>query len=164
MRGVVRVSFFENIKNKIWLKLKSLKGSPYAIASGAACGVAISFTPFVGLHLVLAMLWALLVRGSVLAAAVGTIIGNPWTFPFIWLAIFYTGRLFLGLENINVPPVDFVPFFQKAFRALMHFDFDLFFQDIWPILKPMIIGCIPYVSVVWLLTYVLLRRMLEKRR
>ncbi len=158
------MSFFEKIRNKIVLKLKSLTGSPYAIASGAACGAAISFTPFVGLHLILAMFGALLIHGNVLAAAVGTVIGNPWTFPFIWLVIFYTGRLFLGLDNISVPPVEFVPFFQKAFRALMRFDFDLFFQDIWPILKLMMIGCIPYVIVVWGLTYILLRKMLEKRK
>ena len=29
-------------------RLKTIKASPYVIASGCACGVAISFTPFVG--------------------------------------------------------------------------------------------------------------------
>lgn len=143
-------------------RLYKLKGTPYAIAAGAACGVAISFTPFVGFHMVLAALTAWLVRGSILASALGTIIGNPWTFPFIWLAVLYTGRVFLGAETGMTPRVDFETFFEKSFHALMNFDFDLFFQDIWPILWPMMIGCIPYYLVSWAVTYYLVRKALGK--
>ena len=38
----------------ILMRLNRLKGTPREIAAGVACGVAISFTPFVGFHFVLA--------------------------------------------------------------------------------------------------------------
>ncbi|MFR1367894.1 MAG: hypothetical protein ACLSBF_05995 [Alphaproteobacteria bacterium] len=53
-------------------------------------------------------------------------------------------------------------FFEKATRALLHFDFDLFFQDIWPILWPMMVGCIPYYIAAWLASYYLVKKALEK--
>ena len=44
-------------QKRYWLaKIKKLKGSPSSVATGIACGVAVSFTPFVGAHLFLAML------------------------------------------------------------------------------------------------------------
>ncbi len=144
---------------KIVMKLKALKGTPYAIAAGPACGVVISLTPFVGLHTLLAVVIAWLIRANVLAAALGTIVGNPWTFPFIWLTTLYTGRLLLG---INHTPVDFEAFFDNAGKALLNFDFDLFFQDIWPILWPMMVGCIPFCIIAWGVTYVFMKRLIEK--
>ena len=34
-------------------RVSRLRGTPYALAAGFACGAAISFTPFVGLHFLL---------------------------------------------------------------------------------------------------------------
>lgn len=144
------------------LKLNRLKGTPSSIAAGLACGVAVSFTPFVGFHLVLAALTSIIVRGNVLASALGTIIGNPWTFPFIWLTVLYTGRKFLGFGDHPTTQVDFLHFFDKSFHAMMTFDFRLFFEEVWPILWPMIVGCIPYYIISWLLTFYLVRDALEK--
>ncbi len=147
--------------SRIVLKLRKLKGSPHSVAAGLACGVAISFTPFVGLHFVLAALTALATRGNVLASALGTAAGNPWTFPFIWISVFYTGRVFLGEEYAGHVHIDFLHFFEESMRALMTFDFSLFFREIWPILWPMMVGCIPYYIVAWLVTYYLCRGILE---
>ena len=61
----------------ILMRLNRLKGTPQEIAAGVACGVAISFTPFVGFHFVLAAITAWLVRGNILASALGTAAGNP---------------------------------------------------------------------------------------
>ena len=68
-----------------------LPGTPASIASGFASGVAASFTPFLGLHFILAGALALLLRGNVLASAIGTFFGNPWTFILIWLADYEVG-------------------------------------------------------------------------
>lgn len=134
-------------------KLISLKGSPRSIAAGFACGAAISFTPFVGAHFVLSMLMAWLIRGNVVAAALGTAVGNPWTFPFIWVSVLYTGRKILGDDYTAAVNVDFVEMFSGAFKALLHFDFSLFFNEIWPILWPMMVGCIPFFIIVWALFF-----------
>ena len=45
-------------------RFRRLKGTPNSIALGIACGVAVSFTPFVGAHLMLAMLVAWMMRGN----------------------------------------------------------------------------------------------------
>lgn len=77
-------------------RLTRLPGTPHNIACGFACGAAVSFTPFVGLHIALSMLLAWPLRGHMIAAVVGTVVGNPWTFPFIWLATYKVGQILLG--------------------------------------------------------------------
>ena len=77
-------------------RLTRLSGTPHSIAAGVACGAAISFTPLVGLHILLGALLALIVRGNLLAVVAGTLVGNPWTFPFMWLASYEVGQYLLG--------------------------------------------------------------------
>ena len=146
----------------ILLKLHRLGGTPRSIAAGFACGAAISFTPFVGLHTLLAVVLAWALRFNVLAAAIGTIAGNPWTFPFIWAAVYYTGRIMLEGSSVMLPHVNFEHIFQQSAHALMTFDFSRFFSDIWPVLKPMIAGCVPYYVLVWLVSYYLVKKALDK--
>lgn len=85
-----------------------LPGTPYAIAAGFACGAAASMTPLMGFHFVLAGLLAWIIGGSILASAIGTAVGNPWTFPFIWVWIFNLGSWILGstdgLGNLTITP------------------------------------------------------------
>lgn len=85
-------------------RLRRLPGTPYRIAAGFASGAAISFTPFIGLHFVLAALLALVLRGNMLAAAIGTVVGNPWTFPFIWLWIYSLGNWLIGTDDLTALP------------------------------------------------------------
>ncbi len=78
-----------------WKRLLRLKASPHAIAAGVAVGVAISFTPLVGFHLILAAAITWLLRGNIIAAWIATLVGNPWTFPFLWSASYMCGKLAL---------------------------------------------------------------------
>ncbi len=77
-------------------RLHRLPDSPHRIALGLACGAVASFTPFFGFHIVLAAALAWLLRGNVLAAAFGTMVGNPLTFPFIAAFSLNTGWRILG--------------------------------------------------------------------
>ena len=86
-------------------RVRRLPGTPYRIAAGFACGAAISFTPFIGFHFVGAALLSILLRGSLLASAIGTVVGNPWTFPFIWAWIYALGQWLLGGEVVSELPV-----------------------------------------------------------
>ena len=72
---------------KIIQKLTSIKGTPEAIAKGFATGVAMSFTPFVGFHLLLCIFISKITKQNSIAGALGTIAGNPWTFPIIWYLV-----------------------------------------------------------------------------
>lgn len=152
----------EKIK-KILKKLLEIRASDYQIAAGVACGAAISFTPFVGFHLVLAILTALLLRANAVAAVAGTIVGNPWTFPFIWVSVLYTGEEIIGKAHSAVHP-SFEELFKNMFSALKNLDFMAFEADIWPILHPMIIGSIPFYLLSWIITYIIVKKLLNKYR
>lgn len=80
-------------------RLFRISDTPHAIAAGLASGIAISFTPFIGFHLLFAAGLSLLTRGNVIASVIGTLIGNPATFPFIWLGTYYLGGLILGIDT-----------------------------------------------------------------
>lgn len=81
-------------------RIARLPGTPYSIAAGFACGAAVSFTPFFGLHFLFAALLALALRANVLASAFGTIVGNPWTFPLIYAAAHPLGQAILGRDGV----------------------------------------------------------------
>ncbi len=58
-----------------------------------------SFTPLIGFHFILAAFIALVLRGSLLASAAGTMVGNPLTFPLIWMATFKVGNGLTGRDG-----------------------------------------------------------------
>jgi len=82
-------------------RVARLPGSPYSIAAGLAFGAAISFTPFIGLHLLLAVLLAWMLGVNVVASAIGTAVGNPWTFPLIWMWTYRLGAWILGMPALD---------------------------------------------------------------
>lgn len=116
-------------------RLRRLPGTPYRIAAGFASGAAISFTPFIGLHFVLAALLALVLRGNLLAAAIGTIVGNPWTFPFIWLWIYSLGNWLIGGDDLTVLP--------------QSLSFGYIFENPLRVLLPMTVGGVPTAICAW---------------
>lgn len=77
-------------------RVQRLPDTPHRIALGFACGAMASFTPFFTLHALIAVILALAVRGNLLAAAFGTIVGNPLSFPFIAAACIQMGNLITG--------------------------------------------------------------------
>ena len=76
-----------------------LSDSPSRIAMGLACGVAVSFTPFFGFHVVLAIMLSFIIRGNLFSAAIGTIVGNPLTFSFILPLTYNVGAAVSGSEE-----------------------------------------------------------------
>ncbi len=64
-------------------RLRRLPDPAYKISRGIACGVFVCFTPFFGLHFLIAAGVAWLIGGNVLAAILATFTGNPITFPII---------------------------------------------------------------------------------
>jgi uncharacterized protein (DUF2062 family) len=142
----------KTIYYKMLSKLDSLKGNTKKIAKGFATGVAISFTPFVGFHLLLAIFITKITKQNSAAAALGTLAGNPWTFPFIWYATLYIGRFILyGYNDDGF--IDFEDLFRELFHAVLTLDFEAFISDIWPEFYPMLVGCIPFYIVVWAMVY-----------
>ena len=74
------------------MKVYRIRDFPDSVAVGLAWGTAISFTPLLGFHLIICYSGTVLMRGNLIAATVGSVIGNPWTFPFIWYLAFEIGQ------------------------------------------------------------------------
>jgi len=140
----------QNFLRKIIRKLESLKGNNRSIADGFATGAAVSFTPFVGFHLIIALIWAKIMKQNGVAAALGTIVGNPWTFPLIWYADLHLGKIILIRETAE-DKIDFIDLFKELFHCVIMLDFGRFFSDIYPVFMPMLVGSIPFCIVIWFL-------------
>lgn len=117
-----------------WKRILRLHATPHAIAAGVAAGAFAAFLPFLGLHILIAAALARLIRGNMLAAALGTaVVGNPLSFPLIWAATYAGGRLLL-----HAGPASSAPLHLGSQLRHMHF------AALWhPLLEPMTIGGIP---------------------
>ena len=127
-------------------KITKIKDFPESVALGMAWGAAVSFTPLLGFHLIICYLGTWLMRGNLIAATVGTIIGNPWTFPFIFYLDYKIGT------TIFFSRVDYyefkISFFVENFESLFY---------------PTLFGSLPLSLFVWFATYIISKKILIKR-
>lgn len=79
-------------------RVRRLPDTPEKISRGIWAGVFTSFTPFYGLHFIVAAIIARLMRGNILAALMGTFFGNPLTYLPIGVAALGTGHWLLGTK------------------------------------------------------------------
>jgi uncharacterized protein len=128
-------------------RVTRLSGTPHSIALGASCGVAVSLTPFLGFHLLSALLLCLLVRGNYLAAAIGTLVGNPWTLPFIGVVSYQIGRALLCSPEVQI-------------EAIHDLSLATVFADLKEVFWPMALGSVPLGLLAGLATYFPLVRMI----
>ena len=156
-------SGWERSAKYILHRVARLPGTPYAIAGGFACGAAISFTPFVGLHIVLAALLAWSIRANIISSAIGTAVGNPWTFPLIWVWIYELGHwMGVGTGGHATENLDFIGLFGKMLEAVLRLDAGYLFETAWPVFfLPMLAGGIPTALVMWIAFYVPLKPVVE---
>ncbi|KFB10589.1 DUF2062 domain-containing protein [Nitratireductor basaltis] len=175
-----RADFWERVRMFLWPRRSfwrsaqyfakralRLRATPHAIAGGIAAGVFASFTPFLGFHFILAAALAWLIGGNLVASALGTAVGNPLTFPFIWGATLQIGRSILTGGH----PGEAAPL--HIGRVLRHLDFAKLWE---PFLKPMTVGAIPLGLAAAIIAYIVTRwtvitfreqrrrRLLEKAR
>jgi uncharacterized protein (DUF2062 family) len=137
-----------------WYRLHRMEGTSRSIASGLAFGIAAAMTPFYGLHTIVALAVAWVFGANMVGAAVGTFANNPWTAPPIWFGTYYVGAWMLGRDTSSNP--DFINMFKHLTEAVMNHDMELFAESIWPVLKPMAAGSVPFALVVGFGTYFLL--------
>ena len=159
----IRVFFaFSRTKKYISLSIKRIKGTPQALSLGLATGIAISFTPFIGLHALLAIFISWIIGGSMAAALIGTLFGNPWTFPFIWYFTFEIGQFMNYGFLSNEEEFSFKIIKKEILTLLVILKNIIVFANI-PELEEnigklklipfMIVGAIPLVFITWILSY-----------
>ena len=157
-------------------KIGRIKGSDYSIAAGFACGAAVSMTPFLGLHFIMGAILAWMIGANVLVSAIGTAVGNPWTFPVIFYLSNDLGNRILGNDEQMAT-------MNEMLYLVKHLLFDLMnvvsgqYPDhqgashIWQStvdlvvgLKSMILGGAIYGVIVWIVSYFLIHRTISRYR
>lgn len=89
----------------VFLRIMRLQASPYQIAMGVALGAAISFTPFLGFHIILALALSWIFRANKISALLGTLVGTPWTLPFMFFLSYKTGLLMAEFFHYWFPQI-----------------------------------------------------------
>ena len=141
MNFIHKFLFLNKIKRFVayyWLRLARLPGSTYAISAGFACGSMVSFSPLLGLHFLLAIIFAFVIRGNIIAALFGTAIGNPITFPFIWSLIYNIGAFLTSKKDMVLQS---------------NINIDLILNETYEVFLPMLIGSAVIAIPIWLTTY-----------
>jgi len=138
----VSFKFFSNKLRRFFsyykFKLARLPASSYAISAGFACGSMVSFTPLIGFHFVLAVMFAYLLRANYIAALIGTIVGNPISFPFIWGLIYKVGAFIVDKPEDNLRP---------------NINFEIIINQTYDIFIPMLVGGAVLAIPIWVITY-----------
>ncbi|MEP4032959.1 DUF2062 domain-containing protein [Roseibium polysiphoniae] len=131
-----------------------LTATPHAIAIGFAAGAFASFTPLIGFHFLLSFALAYVVRGNLIAAALGTSVGNPLTFPLIWASTFKLGGWIL---RGKAPAPGHVEIHEQFQARLLTKSVDMLL----PMLKPMLVGAIPLGLIVGTVSYFIVFKSVE---
>ncbi len=136
---------WRRVINYFYHRLFRRSDSNYRITGGLATGVAVSFTPLLGLHFVQAILFAHIMRQSKIAAMVGTFWGNPWTLPPMFYLDYKVGawlmNLFWAGGFVALPPS----------HTLSHL-----LTDPMRLFVPLLIGGIICAIIFWHISYLIL--------
>ena len=88
-----------------WTKIReriheaiSAESDERSLAAGFAVGVFFSFTPLVSLHMVLALIVAVVFRLNKVTTVAGVWVNNPYTMPFVFYGCFRFGEWILGMR------------------------------------------------------------------
>ena len=111
---------------------------PHPLALGIAIGLFVTFTPTIGLQMILVVFLAWLLKANKLVGIPIVWISNPATFVPIYFPCYVLGRRMLGAApksrewwgEFRCPP--------EGFLAKM----DFFWSRIWEIVAPLSVGCL----------------------
>ena len=107
-----------------FLRIVRIKAPAESIAMGLAVGVFAGAMPFLSLQMAIAVFLAFLLRGNVIAAALGTWWTNPFNWAIVFPLLYMLGKVFvpgviahLGMsELIHLPFLDLL---QRGWKWLL---------------------------------------------
>lgn len=113
-------------------RMLHIDDSPQRMARGIAAGFFVAYLPFLGLHMPLSFLLALLLRANKALAIISVWICNPLTFILIYLPCYQLGHLLLPLfhDKPEIEPEQFHSLFSQTF-SLIYVLQNLFEADYW---------------------------------
>lgn len=120
--------------------------TPRNVALGLAIGAGVSFSPIMMTHFIQGAILAYILRANIPAALIGTIVGNPWTFPFIWWASITLGSALFGA--FGLPAEASIP--DGVTLSML---WDMLLQDPARLLMPWLLGGYILCAIVIAITY-----------
>ncbi len=130
----------------------TIKGSPHSIAIAFSIGVFIGMSPLLGLHTILALAVASILRLNRMVTLAGAYLTNPWTIVPIYSFSTWFGVKIMGYEEL-IPEIDFhsVNIF-NIFKALKS------------LLVPFIVGTTVLGFISAIVSYLLIHQLLKRIR
>ena len=89
----------KSIKNS-YERFVKIRGNPREIALGFALGLFVGMSPFMGLHTVIALFFAALLKWNKISAAIAVFITNPFSAPFIYSYTYILGKKFVYSDMV----------------------------------------------------------------
>ena len=135
--------------------LLHIEDTPHRTALAFGVGILIAFSPFLGIHMGIALLVAFVFRLNRVAILFGTYLNNPWTLAPIYLAGTSLGCLLFGVSADGLDAIDWElegPAFRQALWTTLR-------RYLWPFL----VGNMLLGAVCGIAGYFVLRRILERR-
>jgi uncharacterized protein len=136
------------------LDLLGREEPPERVAAALALGIGVGFSPFMGVHFLIAIGLAFLFRVNRFDALLGSLAGNPWTLPPVYAAGYTLGRQLLHYDRRKVPDL--------PWDRLLHRDFwHSFSGAAHPRLLSFLVGTSVLAILIGLSAYVILRTLLR---
>jgi uncharacterized protein (DUF2062 family) len=121
-------------------RILHIDDSPQRMARGIAAGFFVAYIPILGLHMLLALLLAQLIRANKALAVMAVWICNPFTFVLIYLPCYRLGHFLVPFfyDKPRIEPEQFQSLFEQTF-SLIYVLQNLFeahyWKQVWDILK-----------------------------
>jgi uncharacterized protein (DUF2062 family) len=133
-----------------------VQDTPHRIALAFGVGVFIAFSPLLGFHTGLALGLAFLFRLSRVAVLTGAWTNNPWTLAPMFMAGTALGCTILGVSPESLESIDWSLHGRAFYGAL--------WEGLRPLLLPFVVGNTVLGLIAGLLSYLVVRTLLERRQ
>jgi hypothetical protein len=142
-------------RQRILQVLLHVEDTPHRTALAFAIGVMVAFSPFLGIHMGIALLIAFVFRFNRVAMLLGTYINNPWTVAPMYVAGTTLGCILFGISPEGLGAIDWDLRGRELVSHLL--------VTLRPYLWPFVVGNAILGLVFGTVAYVVLRRVLEAR-
>jgi uncharacterized protein (DUF2062 family) len=107
-----------------YLRVVRIKAPAESIALGLALGVFAGALPFLSLQMAIAVALALLLRGNIIAAALGTWWSNPFNWAIIFPLFYMLGKVFVPVDVEHLGIHEFIrlpllELFERSWKWLL---------------------------------------------
>lgn len=130
--------------------------SPERVARSFAAGVAVSFSPFLGIHTLIALGLAFAFRLNRVAVVIGAWVNTPWTLGPVYTAGTLLGCAILGVSPASLGSIDWSLHGRAFYEALL--------EGFRPLAVPFLVGNLVVAAAAGVLTYFPLLRVLRRRK